>query len=225
MNIEDKKVAFTLAEVLITLGIIGIVAAMTLPALITKYQKQVTVNRLKHAYSVLSQAVKLSEVYNGPIDNWDFPEERNTDAAEVWLKKNICPYMKYSDIINPSTLVANNQSVDIKLTNGTVLSFWFNTAERFHVFIFLNPNKPTQSGKNYFAFYAGKSQGYGPNNVLGSNMIVRPYDFSNDAGVDNTRAFWKDDVNRGCNRNNDNKGLCAGLIMYDGWEIKDDYPW
>ena len=39
--------AFTLAEVLITLGIIGIVAAMTLPALVGKYQKVQTVNQLK----------------------------------------------------------------------------------------------------------------------------------------------------------------------------------
>ncbi len=38
---------FTLAEVLITLGIIGIVAALTLPSLIQKYQEKVTLERLK----------------------------------------------------------------------------------------------------------------------------------------------------------------------------------
>ncbi len=37
------KNGFTLAEVLITLGIIGIVAAMTMPALIANYQKKVLV--------------------------------------------------------------------------------------------------------------------------------------------------------------------------------------
>ena len=41
------KFGFTLAEVLITLGIIGVVAALTLPSLVTNYQKQVTVNKLK----------------------------------------------------------------------------------------------------------------------------------------------------------------------------------
>ena len=35
-----KNLAFTLAEVLITLGVIGIVAAMTLPALITRKQNK-----------------------------------------------------------------------------------------------------------------------------------------------------------------------------------------
>ena len=35
------KFGFTLAEVLITLGIIGVVAALTLPSLVTNYQKQI----------------------------------------------------------------------------------------------------------------------------------------------------------------------------------------
>ena len=39
-----KRFAFTLAEVLITLAIIGVVAAMTMPVLIGKYQEHVTVN-------------------------------------------------------------------------------------------------------------------------------------------------------------------------------------
>lgn len=51
-----KKSAFTLAEVLITLGIIGVVAAMTLPVLTKKYQKMVLKNQYKKVYSTLSQA-------------------------------------------------------------------------------------------------------------------------------------------------------------------------
>ena len=42
MGINYKKNAFTLAEVLITLGIIGVVAAMTIPSLIAYYIKDVT---------------------------------------------------------------------------------------------------------------------------------------------------------------------------------------
>ena len=59
-----NKWAFTLAEVLITLGIIGVVAAMTLPTLIQKYQEKVTVNKLKKMYSVLSQAYNLYRIDN-----------------------------------------------------------------------------------------------------------------------------------------------------------------
>ena len=49
-----NRTAFTLAEVLITLGIIGVVAALTLPTLIQNYQKQVLVNQLKREINVIS---------------------------------------------------------------------------------------------------------------------------------------------------------------------------
>ena len=53
-----KRVAFTLAEVLITLGIIGVVAAITLPTLVANYQKQVWVNQLKKTYTTLNEGLK-----------------------------------------------------------------------------------------------------------------------------------------------------------------------
>lgn len=54
-----RKVAFTLAEVLITIGIIGVVAAITLPILIQKYQKQVWVNQLKKSVSTWDNGFKM----------------------------------------------------------------------------------------------------------------------------------------------------------------------
>ena len=54
----DKKSAFTLAEVLITLGVIGVVASITLPTLIKEYNKHAWVNALKENYSLLNQGFK-----------------------------------------------------------------------------------------------------------------------------------------------------------------------
>ena len=51
-----KNRAFTLAEVLITLGIIGVVAAMTLPTVVNKYKEKETVTKLKKFYSIISQS-------------------------------------------------------------------------------------------------------------------------------------------------------------------------
>ena len=60
------KKGFTLAEVLITLGIIGIVAAMTLPALINKFELIVLKNQFKKQYSIFSQnLLKTSLDYDG----------------------------------------------------------------------------------------------------------------------------------------------------------------
>ena len=52
----NYKSSFTMAEVLITLGIIGIIAAMTLPALINKYQEVQFKSAYKKAYADLSNA-------------------------------------------------------------------------------------------------------------------------------------------------------------------------
>ncbi len=52
-----KRCAFTLAEVLITLGIIGVVAALTIPSLVSHYQRKVLETQFKKSYSILSQAM------------------------------------------------------------------------------------------------------------------------------------------------------------------------
>jgi len=78
-----KRKAFTLAETLITLAIIGVIAAMTVPTLLSKYQKHTYVVGLKKAYSQLSNAIKMvpltegcpagdyecSELFNNNIEN------------------------------------------------------------------------------------------------------------------------------------------------------------
>ncbi|MDR1327133.1 MAG: prepilin-type N-terminal cleavage/methylation domain-containing protein [Heliobacteriaceae bacterium] len=60
-----KKNGFTLAEVLITLGIIGVVAALTLPALIQNYKKQALKAGFRKAYSVLTNTFNLMQDENG----------------------------------------------------------------------------------------------------------------------------------------------------------------
>lgn len=64
-NYIRKKFAFTLAEVLITLGIIGIVAALTIPILMNSYQENANRNKLKNAYAIISEATKQMQNDNG----------------------------------------------------------------------------------------------------------------------------------------------------------------
>ncbi len=59
-----KKVAFTLAEVLITLGIIGVVAALTLPSVIQNYQEKQLTTAWKKAYSDVANATLLMSQNN-----------------------------------------------------------------------------------------------------------------------------------------------------------------
>ena len=65
---NTRRVGFTLAEVLITLGIIGIVSAMTIPTLVKNYQKKVLNTQFVQAYSILNQALRMTtSQYDYPV--------------------------------------------------------------------------------------------------------------------------------------------------------------
>ena len=102
-----KWIGFTLSEVLITLGVIGVVAAMTLPTLIKNYQKQQTLEGLKVAYSIFSQAVEKSKQENGDISTW---EKSYSNMAPTY----ILPYVENIGVINKHPIYTT-------LTNG----IWF----------------------------------------------------------------------------------------------------
>lgn len=95
-----KKGAFTLAEVLITLGIIGVVATMTLPLLIQNYQQSVINQQFKRAYSQLSNALVLVEHVAGykpacnEIDGNNSLWTKDCYSLRDFLFKDIMPVIK-----------------------------------------------------------------------------------------------------------------------------------
>jgi prepilin-type N-terminal cleavage/methylation domain-containing protein len=82
---KNKKAAFTLAEVLITLGIIGVVAALTLPSVIQNAQRRELQAGLKKGYSTISQALDMYYYDNG---------ERLTNADARKLRLILVKYIK-----------------------------------------------------------------------------------------------------------------------------------
>ena len=62
-----RQYAFTLAEVLITLGIIGVVAAMTLPSIVNKVKYKELETALNKNYSILQQALQRAQLDTGEI--------------------------------------------------------------------------------------------------------------------------------------------------------------
>ena len=67
--VSSKKAAFTLAEVLITLAIIGIVAAMTIPTLVSNYKQKVLNNQFKKTYAMLNEALLNAQSQLGYFPN------------------------------------------------------------------------------------------------------------------------------------------------------------
>ena len=80
MKLFQKIYAFTLAEVLITIGIVGILAAITIPSLITKYEKQKVATKLKRSYAELGNVIKMAEADYGDSSGWGYstPDRKST---------------------------------------------------------------------------------------------------------------------------------------------------
>ena len=81
------KKGFTLAEVLITLGIVGVVASMTLPTLNNNVQKQTYEAGAKKAFNIVSNAVSVYMVDQGVDDLSETPLRNNADGLKAFVNK------------------------------------------------------------------------------------------------------------------------------------------
>ena len=69
-KILKKALAFTLAETLIVMGIIGVVAALTIPNLNSSTADKEKVAKVKKIYSNLNDALGRAQVVYGPVEEW-----------------------------------------------------------------------------------------------------------------------------------------------------------
>lgn len=90
-----KKRAFTLAEVLITLGIIGVVAAMTIPTLITNQRYKKFETNIKKVYSELNQ---VSKFY---MNDYEETVPFGITTNHTNMKKLLITYIKGVTVIDP----------------------------------------------------------------------------------------------------------------------------
>lgn len=218
-----KIVAFTLAEVLITLGIIGIVAAMTVPILVNNYQKNATVTKLKKTYTVLFQAIRLSESDNGNVDTWDYGNSQNGSSTLNWFNTYLANYLKYTNT-KIGTLRSANDAAIVYLTDGIIIYFYRfdNSSDIMHVFVYLNGENKTTRGKDLFAFYIGGTP------TVSKMKELRPYDTDLTPPLDRNTLI--NGNNYGCNKTtladtSHVSSYCALLIMNDGWQVASDYPY
>lgn len=143
------KKSFTLAEVLLTLGIIGIIASLTIPVLIKNVQDSEFKNKMRKEYSVVSEAYQLLAQENGnnfldvisgclDFDSTCFKENYKTKLSyikECAINNNvgICFPAKANvkwlngDSVNSSAFLATN-SAGIILKDGSSLLFYLDSA-------------------------------------------------------------------------------------------------
>lgn len=128
-QIRTKYKAFTLAEVLITLGVIGVVAALTIPVLMSKNQENINRNKLIKAYSIINEATKRMQLDNGNA-LWPFSYAY---ADCVTMKNMYKPYLNAQDdgtimLIQGYKMYKGSNHVStsvasLKLPDGSILGF------------------------------------------------------------------------------------------------------
>ena len=220
-NINKK--GFTLAEVLITLGIIGVVAAMTMPALIGNYQKQVAVEQYKKIYSTLKNAESRAVLDYGDSVEWDYSDVDN------FMNTYYVPYL--------NVVKTNPRSVDYKVKNlnGDDLGTWQNLKNMQGAWrnIYLADGSIIKYWENnqYFMFQVDANGSKGPN-VFGKDI----WDFElywdgNKKLVPKGRSVNATNYNQyynWCKTYDTSSGSgcpCSGLLMYNHYKIDKNYPW
>ena len=243
------KAAFTMAEVLVTLGIIGIVAAMTLPALIGKYQKLVTVNKLKKVYTVLSQLVIKAQEDNGPA-YFSTSEEIDPDVIKNFFNTYWKPYFNSPTVSrenrNPfnngqsadsykAYTNLNNKPLDISIyTTYGAGRVYFTTNDGTDYFLIMTRwiNEYDDDGNMISTTYNYASiqtvyadlNGVKPPNIIGKDVFMFIVDFDKSIVRANGYDKTTNEINTNCSHSGTG-AYCAAKIMQDGWEIADDYPW
>ena len=213
-----NRVAFTLAEVLITLGIIGVVAAITLPTLIKNYKNQVYVTLLKQDVSILENSFKriLADNETDNLDNTPlYDGTKSLYDRTKFSKDYFISQTKFNDISNNSTIefVKSVKKHDrnasmFYLNNGSCIAVESRQRnKKQYLYIDVNCDKsPNKIG--YDQFIAGfrllgnvdiSGIGFCPKDVLNGND-----DVSFESPADIARMFGEG---------------CFLKIVRDGWKM------
>ena len=205
--------AFTLAEVLITLGIIGVVAAMTMPSLMQNYKRQQATARIKKFVSVINQALISAENDLGAREDWVIGEMSNSDSAYNFLNTYIKPYIKSADI-EKRTLFGMNMAT-LRFVDGSQMSIKIGAC--YDIWYDINGEKgPNEKGKDIFVFILCKNGGcnFNSNQVRGFYCAPTGYHFPTHGQlIDNCKNY-----------RTDGGEYCTILLEQNGYEFPKDYP-
>ncbi len=218
------KRGFTLAEVLITLGIIGVVAAMTIPTLVQNYKKKQASVKLKRFYSMMLQAIQLSEVDNGSALYWDKESIARNEDGEIDNTEQKARverfYTKYLASYLKSVKITSSQFHENRLRfyfqDGSVTDI--NNGDCIHFIYDINgDSSPNVPGRDQFGFLLCNSQYNSSYHMFYPNRAFGSYKQDEKDVSDREKAL------QACK---EFASYCTFLLEhYDNWEFKEDYPY
>ncbi|MDE6137860.1 MAG: type II secretion system GspH family protein [Candidatus Gastranaerophilales bacterium] len=210
-----KKNAFTLAEVLITLGIIGIVAAMTIPTLIQKNFEKQAVVKLRETQSIIAQTIRMAEEEYGEVSGWGLTGA-NQASAEI-IANNLKPFLKLAtDCGVKDTKYACVSKNNYKRLNGENHGdYAISRSDCYKVALLNGSSIWWRAGfsdePRLITFWIDVNGKYQPN-MYGKDLFVFVYENNTNSikplGADKKDDYWK----TSCNKNSTGFG-CAYYVL------------
>jgi len=218
--------------VLITLSIIGVIAAITIPSLIANHQKTTLETQFAKMYRNLSHVVNMAIAEHGAIDTWDWKNEQYTEEEmNNFVKKYFAPNLNIIKFCpaggeagcfqNPSytTMKGTIYSINMNdttrpsavLADGTMARFNFNTTSGYRRSLTFQVDingakKPNALGRDlfFFAFYP-ESNDFVP-------FGIYKVEEDNTLGKNS-----REDLENNCiNQTGD---VCTALMVMDGFKM------
>ena len=196
---------------LITLAIIGIVAALTIPNLIHSYKKREIETRLVHFASTLQQAIQMAEAEHGETTNWDPLPVDDADAMLASYNKYLNKYIKTVEYHKTPKGVA------FALPNGAGFHYrkaampeqWMGNLYVTFCVHYKTCKNLDDSGFPSSTNYDGKETFHFTENGVTVATVGDKTDLTREDLIENCNTYHY---------------TCTALIKNDGWKIKDDYP-
>lgn len=239
-----RHAAFTLAEVLIALGIIGIIAAMTIPNLMGAYRKSVAENKLKTTYSLLSRALEYvnaesdlafipADVFNKyeTADANGYSWELSRDVFENYFASHFQIVKRYDknesrikvcSYKHPKTACGTvHLSYFVRLKNGVKLGLQQQAQGKANTmgwYIIISPDKNIYiAGKDLFSLRVNRLPQLNDYNMtLTSSLINEPH--SKLVENCNSPSYYPKGSYYSVG------SWCTALIFTNGMNIPKDYP-
>lgn len=193
---------------------------------------------MKKAYSDLAQTVRLASVEYGSYDNWDYSLSNAEFFKKYFypfislskntvgnVKQDNIKYLQASGKVEDGLLVMRDEGEIVELMSGSqIFTYPFvsdgagsGQMRKCYAVDINGYRKPNKFGRDLFMFC-----------LVAEKDIVAHYF---DDGTTDYTAKTREELKNGpssyrynCNKNA--RGMwCAALIMADGWQIKEDYPW
>ena len=208
---SKKSLAFTLSEVLLTMTVVGVVAAMTIPTLhYQKVRKEYTA-KLKNFYSHMENAILDMQAEKGSFKDMSKPGSYHDNY--LWYLENIDPYYGHA-FVKDNGDSSNNK---VYLKDGSMITQFY-PGGCLDIDYDINGDKgPNAAGRDRFRFLfcftdASRTSWFG-----NKEFFFGPYCGPEMSAAGTSRQAL-------INQCKSSKMYCTCLLQNDQWEFKDDYP-